>query len=164
MQFLSTISYQMWRVQSRFWNIVLSGNKKGITLLILFFAVPWIYQKYHYDLHLRESSRHLLHNFWVFLAHDKHADRWLDCVFTFTRLWKKCLHPPSHLRASKEVTSVCSCWTRWELDESLISLRTGWWKWRVRMHTFVPSDENVTIFFCARRYIRSWKLKPTFLI
>ena len=39
MKFLSTVSYQMWRVKSRFWYIVLPGKKKGITFLILFFLL-----------------------------------------------------------------------------------------------------------------------------
>ena len=65
------------------------SRKKGITLSILFFAALWIYQKCHYDLRLPRivaAFITLLHNWRVLLAHDKHADRWLDCVFTFTRL------------------------------------------------------------------------------
>ena len=69
------------------------------------------------------------------------------CVHFHPSLKKNVCIPLRTCVRQKEVTSVCSCWIRWELDESLISLRTEWSKWRVRMHTFVPSDENVTLFF-----------------
>ena len=142
------------------------SRKKGITLSILFFfAALWIYQKCHYDLRLPRIVA-------AFITRLVGAPRsWQTC----RSLARLCVHFHPSLKKNvciplrtcvrqKEVTSVCSCWIRWELDESLISLRTEWSKWRGRIHTFLPSDENVTLFFCAGRYIRSWNLKPTFLI
>ena len=77
------------------------------------------------------------------------------CVDFHPSLKKKRLHSPSHLCAWKR-GYVClfmlNMMRNWELGESLISLRTGWWKCRVRMHTFVPSDENVTLFSCGEIY------------
>jgi len=75
--------------KSRFWNIVLRGEKKGITLSILFLLCCGYIKNVIMICVYQESSPHLLHNWSVLVAHDKHADRWLDCVFTFTRLWKK---------------------------------------------------------------------------
>ena len=69
------------------------------------------------------------------------------CVHFHPSLKKNVCIPLRTCVRQKEITSVGSCWTRWELDESLISLRTEWSKWRVRIHTFLPSDENVTLFF-----------------
>ena len=150
MQFLLIVSCQMWRVKSRFWNIVLSVEKKVLHFQSFFFAVLWIYQKCHYDLRLPRIVA-------AFITRLVGAPRsWQTC----RSLARLCVHFHPSLKKNvciplrtcvrqKEVTSVCSCWTWWELDESLISLRTEWSKWRVRIHTvtFLPSDENVTLFF-----------------
>ena len=151
--------------KSRFWNIVLWGEKKRYYTFNPFFAVLWIYQKCHYDLRLPRIVAAFITQL-VGTPRSWQTCRSLArlCVHFHPSLKKNVCIPLRTCVRQKEVTSVFSCWTWWELDESLISLRTGYWKWCVPMHTFVPSDENVTLFFSARRYIRSWNLKPTFLI
>ena len=148
MRFLSIISYQMWRVKSRFWNIVLSGNKKGITLSILFFCCTGDISKMSLWSAFTKIVAAFITQF-VDVPRTWQTCRSLArlCVHFHPSLKKNVCIPLRTCARQKEVTSVCSCWIRWELDESLISLRTEWSKWRVRMHTFLPSDENVTLFF-----------------
>ena len=165
MQFLSIISHQMWRVKIAFLKYRTARRKKRYYTFNPFFAVLWIYQKCHYDLRLPRIVAAVITQL-VGARRSWQTCRSLArlCVHFHPSLKKNVCIPLRTCVRQKEVTSVFSCWTWWELDESLISLRTGYWKWCVPMHTFVPSDENVTLFFSARRYIRSWNLKPTFLI
>ena len=106
MQFLSTISYQMWRVKSRFWNIVLSGKKRYYTFNPFFFAALWICQKCHHDLRLQESSPHLLRNGGCFSLMTN-MQIIGSIVYSPSPVSEKtCLHSPSHLCASKR-SHVC---------------------------------------------------------
>ena len=164
MQFLSIISYQMWKLESRFWNIVLSGKKKVSYLNPLFCCAVDKSKMSLWSAFSKIVAAFITQSVGVPRSWQTCRSLARLCVHFHPSLKKNVCIPLRTCVRQKEVTSVFSCWTWWELDESLISLRTGYWKWCVPMHTFVPSDENVTLFFSARRYIRSWNLKPTFLI